>query len=131
MRSATGLYSYEQKYLAWGEGGGIQRELPAQMSEDVAARIQHMARVVTEAVDLRSVARIDFLERDGEVWVNEVNAIPGSLASYLWIDPPISRRQLLDGIFAEVENARPRAFSTHGADGTALRNAGTIASKLG
>lgn len=131
VRAVSGLYSYEQKYLAWGEGGGIARKLPAPMTNHVASEVDRMTRIVTDAIGLRSVARIDFLEADGEVWVNEVNAIPGSLASYLWIDPPLTRRQLLDGIFEELEQRRPRVFSTHGADGTALRNAGSIASKLG
>lgn len=130
-RSPSGLYSYEQKYLAWGDGGDIARKLPAPMTGDVAAQIDDMTWTIARAVGLRSVARIDFLERGGAVWVNEVNAIPGSLASYLWIDPPISRLELLEGILSEVEASGPRAFSTHGADGSALRNAGSIASKLG
>ncbi len=131
VRAASGLYSYEQKYLAWGDGGGIARKLPAPMSDEVAGEIRRMAPIVAGAIDLRSAARIDFLELDGQVWVNEVNAIPGSLGSYLWIDPPLTRRQLLDDIFVEVEAGSPRVFSTYGADGTALRNAGSIASKLG
>ena len=74
---------------------------------------------------------MDFLVRDGEVWLNEINTIPGSLAAYLWIDPPVSRRQLLLDMIAEAEAGRVRQFSTTGADGTALRNAASIASKLG
>ncbi len=77
------------------------------------------------------MARLDFLERDGEVWVNEINTIPGSLSLYLWVDPPISRRQLVLDMLAEVEAMTPRRFSTAGADGTALRSAASIAQKLG
>ncbi len=38
---------------------------------------------------MRSVARIDFLEQGGEVWLNEINTIPGSLSVYLFVDPPL------------------------------------------
>lgn len=130
-RSGSGLYSYEQKYLAWGDSGIVKRELPASLDPTVEAEMRRMAAVVTEIAGLRSVARIDFLEKDGEVWVNEVNTIPGSLAAYLWIDPPVSRIELLRGIISEAESQPPRAFSVAGADGAALRNARNIASKLG
>ena len=80
---------------------------------------------------MRGIARIDFLEREGEILVNEVNTIPGSMAAYLWIDPPLSREQLFTDMLSEAVAAPIRVFSTAGSDGTALRNAGTIASKLG
>lgn len=131
LRSGAGLYGYEQKYLAWGDGGAIARELPADVSPEVDRRLREAAGLVADLVGVRSIARIDFLERDGELWVNEINTIPGSLSSYLWIDPPLTRAQLLADVMAEVESLPPRAFSIAGADGTALRNAGTIASKLG
>ena len=80
---------------------------------------------------IRSMARIDFLVRDGELWINEVNTIPGSLSLYLWVDPPISRRQLVLDLVAELEAFAPRKFSVAGADGTALRGAAAISKKLG
>ncbi len=126
-----GLYSYQQKYLAWGETGQIARRLPAPLQPDMEAKLRSMAAQVVGIAGLRSVARIDFLEKDGHLYVNEVNTIPGSLAAYLWIDPPLTRRQLLDGIIQEALTAPPRRFSSVGADGVALRNAGTVASKLG
>jgi D-alanine-D-alanine ligase len=131
LRAAAGLYSYEQKYLAWGDGGRVQRKLPAPMTPDLEERLRTAAVQVAAIVGVRSVARIDFLERDGELWVNEINTIPGSLGAYLWIDPPLTRAALLEDILVEAEHSRPRRFSTAGADGTALRNAGSIASKLG
>ena len=131
MRASGGLYSYEQKYLAWGEGGAVGRELPACMPSSQEADLRRMARLVSDLVGVRSVARIDFLEREGELWVNEVNTIPGSLAAYLWIDPPMTRAALLEDFIAEAIRSPARHFPVTGADGSALRNAGSIASKLG
>ncbi len=129
-RSGSGIYSYSQKYLAWGGDVGSGRELPARISDELRSEIVELARRVTVAAGLRGVCRIDFLERDGELWVNEVNTIPGSMAAYLWIDRPLSRRELFTGMLDEALSGPVRSFSVSGADGTALRNAGTIQSKL-
>ena len=131
MRAAEGIYSYDQKYLAWGGEVSGGRELPASMTESVARSVADLSRRVADVAGLRGIARIDFLEKDGEVVVNEVNTIPGSMAAYLWIDPPLSREELFTDLVAEAEGPPARVFSVAGSDGTALRSAGTIASKLG
>ncbi|MGH3649577.1 MAG: D-alanine--D-alanine ligase family protein [Acidimicrobiia bacterium] len=130
-RSGEGIYSYDQKYLAWGGEVSSGRELPASLDEATQKGIHDLSRRITQVAGLRGVARIDFLETDGDLLVNEVNTIPGSMAVYLWIDPPIERRQLFADMLAEASAGQTRVFSTAGSDGTALRSAGTIASKLG
>jgi D-alanine-D-alanine ligase len=131
IRPEGGIYSYDQKYLAWGGEVSGGRQLPAQLEPEMEARIREYARRVASAAGLRGVARIDFLCQGGEVFVNEVNTIPGSMAAYLWIDPPLGRRQLFEDMLAEALATPARVFSTAGSDGTALRSAGAIASKLG
>lgn len=130
-RSADGIYSYDQKYLAWGGEVSGGRELPATVSEPIQKGLHDLAVRIAKVAGLRGIARIDFLERDGDLLVNEVNTIPGSMAVYLWIDPPISRKRLFEDMVEEAEASSTRVFSTAGSDGTALRNAGAIESKLG
>lgn len=130
-RAAEGIYSYDQKYLAWGGEVSAGRELPATLDPGVEEQVERLSARVTDAAGLRGIARIDYLEREGEVVVNEVNTIPGSMAAYLWIDPPISREQLFRDMVDEARSGPVRRFSVAGSDGTALRSAGTIASKLG
>jgi D-alanine-D-alanine ligase len=129
--SPRGILSYSEKYLRSGDGlEGLPRELPARLPDGVANEIRSSAARVAEVVGVRSVARLDFLVRGTEAWVNEINTIPGSLASYLWIDPKISfEHQLLDMI-AETQTEPPRTFTTAGSDGTLLRSAESIAAKL-
>ncbi|MDH3250167.1 MAG: hypothetical protein OEQ47_14460 [Acidimicrobiia bacterium] len=129
--AGNGLYSYKEKYLAWGDGGAAANTVPADVEPTLEAQIHEIAPKVAALVGVRSVARIDFLDAEGTLYVNEINTIPGSLSAKLFVDPPVSRKELLDGMIAEAHASPPRAFSTHGADGTALRNASTIASKLG
>lgn len=130
-RSSDGIYSYDQKYLAWGGEVSAGRELPAQLDDAIEKGIRDLSRRVTDVAGLRGITRIDFLEKDGELFVNEVNTIPGSMSAYLWIDPPIDRSTLFRDMLAEAAAGTTRVFSTAGSDGTALRSAGTIASKLG
>ena len=130
-RADDGIYSYDQKYLAWGGEVSGGRELPATLDDSTLQKITGLSQRVTEVAGLRGVVRIDFLDRDGELFVNEVNTIPGSMAAYLWIDPPIDRKTLFEDMVAEARSGRTRVFSVAGSDGTALRSAGAIASKLG
>lgn len=130
-RSGDGIYSYDQKYLAWGGEVSGGRELPASIDDTIEEKIHDLSLRIADVASLRGIARIDYLEKDGDVLVNEVNTIPGSMAVYLWIDPPISRTNLFEDMVAEAEQTATRVFSTAGSDGTALRNAGAIASKLG
>lgn len=130
-KTGAGLYSYEQKYLAWGESGTAAHTVPADVSPETAAKVEDWALRVAQMVGVRSVARVDFLETPEGLFVNEINTIPGSLSIKLFVDPPLSRHELLKGMVEETLASRPRAFSTAGADGTALRNASTIANKLG
>ena len=132
VRPDDAIYDYSQKYLV-GEGGmdSAKRQLPAEIPDEVAAAIRDMAVKIAALVGVRTISRIDFLRHEEDLYVNEINTIPGSLAGYLWIDPPVSRIQLLTDALEEVERAPLKQYSTVGSDGTALANAGSIASKLG
>ncbi len=126
-----GIYGYQDKYLTGGGLEGSARELPADLPDAVEKAIREAAVHVAELAGVRGVARLDFLWAGDDVYVNEINTIPGSLAAYLWVDPPLTRLQLLRDLLAEAEQSPPRRFTTSGADGTALRSAATIAQKLG
>ncbi len=79
---------------------------------------------------VRGVARLDFLLDGSDLYVNELNTIPGSFAKYLWIEPTVPFEQLLQDMIAEAK-ARPTYRPvTEGADGSILRDAGSIAAKL-
>jgi D-alanine-D-alanine ligase len=125
------ILSYAEKYLRSGDGlEGLPRELPATLPDGVADDIRDAAAKVAGIVRARSVARLDFLVEGKDVFVNEINTIPGSLASYLWIEPKISFEQQLADMIAEAQKEPARTFTTAGSDGTLLRSAESIASKL-
>ena len=57
-----------------------------------------MAKATFKALNLSGIARIDFLinKKTNEVYVNEPNTIPGSLAFYLWSYTGKEYKDLLD-----------------------------------
>jgi D-alanine-D-alanine ligase len=126
------ILGYNDKYVG-GEGmASAPRELPAQIPEELVNRIRDVAQAVSDLASLRGVARIDFLsDAAGELWLNEVNTIPGSLARYLWVDPAVSFSELLSDLVDEAESGPAVRHGAAGADGTVLRMAGSIAGKLG
>jgi len=91
--------SYRDKYMG-GSGNkgskvaatptkGMQassKRFPADLPEDTTKRIQFLAGETFRVLSCHGVARVDAMidGRDGDIYVNEINTIPGSLAFYLW-----------------------------------------------
>lgn len=98
--------TYEEKYLRGGEGmKSAERIIPAPISAELAKRIQALAVQAFRAIDGRGTARIDFLVRSeqNEVYLNELNTMPGSLAFYLWQEMGMSAQEVVERL---VELAR-------------------------
>ncbi len=129
-RSGGDIYAYAEKYVG-GEGMvSAPRELPAVLPGEVEAKLRAHALEAAQLGGVRGVARIDFLLDGDELYLNEINTIPGSLARHLWVEPALAFKTLLDDMVSEAV-ARPTArYSSAGADGLVLRGAGAIASKL-
>jgi D-alanine-D-alanine ligase len=128
--SGAEILDYRDKYVG-GEGMvSAPRELPAVLALGQRDLVEHYARVIANVASVRGVARVDFLANDSELYVNEINTIPGSLAKCLFIEPPLDFAQLLRDLIAEAIERPTHRFSAAGADGVVLRSAGSIASKL-
>ncbi len=133
LRSSVGgeILAYADKYVGPEGMTTAPRELPARITPELERQIRTVAPEVANLVGVRGIARIDFLSDGEALYVNEVNTIPGSLARYLWIDPPLTFAKLLLDLLGEAI-ARPSvSFSVAGADGSVLRGAGSIGGKLG
>lgn len=90
---------YEDKYSTGGKTKGMKgltRKIPAEIPEELARRIQGMAISAFSGLDCRGVARIDFLVSQNEIYINEINTIPGSLSFYLWQPLGITFTELLN-----------------------------------
>jgi D-alanine-D-alanine ligase len=91
--------TYEDKYMRGSEGmKSAERVIPAPIEPTLAAQIQDTAVRAFRAIAGAGTARIDFLVRPsaGEVFLNEINTMPGSLGFYLWQETGISMAQLVE-----------------------------------
>ncbi len=98
--------TYEEKYLRGGEGmKSAERIIPAPLSDELTAKIKDIAVRGFKAIGGRGTARIDFLVKpeQGEVYLNEINTMPGSVAFYLWQHEGMSFSDMVDEL---VELAR-------------------------
>jgi len=101
--NADEILSYQDKYLNGEKNStkgmsSTKRKLPADISKELKEQIQELAKKAFSALKLSGVVRIDFLmdNETKEVWFNEVNTIPGSLAFYLWEASGLKFPDLLD-----------------------------------
>jgi len=115
---ATGVLTYSMKYLAGSgngktKGGGTgmatmaRRIDPEEVAQDLKQRARDVAKQVYSALGCQGVVRVDFLV-DGvtqELWFNEINTLPGSLANYLFSKstPPLNYTDLLTAMLMEAE----------------------------
>ncbi|HVB14769.1 MAG TPA: D-alanine--D-alanine ligase family protein [Candidatus Dormibacteraeota bacterium] len=122
---SQGVLSYTDKYANPGKSGGgsgaakqaesvkagygdPRRELPAAIPEATRAEVQRLAVAAFDALGCSGgTARVDFLlSETGDLYLNEVNTIPGSLAFYLWAASGISFPVLLEELVQEAMATR-------------------------
>ncbi len=127
-RFVSNLLTYEDKYLhGQSERGmeGAKRIIPAPISPEMTERIQQMAVDAFRSVDGAGIARVDFLlDKDtGEVYVNELNTLPGSIAFYLWKHSGISPQQLVDELInLAVQKHREKNRTRYYSDPLLMQN---------
>lgn len=98
------ILSYEDKYVSNAKGSGskgmasVSRKIPAELSSEKRKEVQELAVKSFQKLGCNGVARIDFMidEENGNLYFNEINTIPGSLAFYLWEPVGIKYPELLD-----------------------------------
>ncbi|NVJ99532.1 MAG: D-alanine--D-alanine ligase [Alphaproteobacteria bacterium] len=94
------LLDFKNKYLAGGTPGGpkldtgpsegmasLNREInPSELTEAQEAFIRSSSAKIFDLLALAGSVRIDFLcnGETGDLWLNEVNTVPGSFAYFLW-----------------------------------------------
>lgn len=102
---STDILSYEDKYCSGGKGKGgaskgmasVSRQIPANVPAELREKIRAYAVDAFMALGCNGVSRIDFMidEENGELYFNEINTIPGSLAFYLWEPIGVPYKELL------------------------------------
>ncbi|MGH7841636.1 MAG: D-alanine--D-alanine ligase family protein [Candidatus Binataceae bacterium] len=110
---AHAFYSYPSKYV---DPAGAATKIPAEIPAHVATRIRELSVAAFKTLGLRGMARVDFLARPdlGEIFVNEVNTIPGftaiSMYPKMWEASGLPLPRLVDRLIElALEDYRERA----------------------
>lgn len=98
-KSTGKVLSFSDKYEGQGKTKGMagsKRLIPANQSAKLIKEIEENAMNYFRAVGGKGIARVDFMvSKKGEVYFNEINTMPGSLAFYLWKESGVSFPQLV------------------------------------
>ncbi len=74
---------FEKKYLDFSRDGKVE---DASIDTELKSKIQEAFKTVYGTLFEGAIIRCDFFVVDGEVLLNEINPIPGSMANYLFED---------------------------------------------
>lgn len=61
-----------------------KREFPAKIDKEISEKIKKLTAKIYRALEFKGVIRIDYFVKENNVYVNEINTVPGSLAYYLF-----------------------------------------------
>ena len=130
--------TYEDKYIGSSKVKGklgakfktskgmvsASRIVPAVLKDGLKEQIEDVALRAFKALGSAGVVRIDFLidEKTNQIYINEINNIPGSLSYYLW--EPIGKEytELLDEMInIGIRDYKRRINKTHSFDTNILK----------
>ena len=74
---------FEKKYMDFSRDSQVHQ---ADIDPNLQAKISESFQKIYDPLFLGSIIRCDFFVIDGEIFLNEINPIPGSMANYLFDD---------------------------------------------
>ena len=108
--SSSEVLTFSDKYILGN------REFPAKIDKKISTKIKEITKKVYKGLSARGIIRIDFILDGKEIYLNEINTVPGSLAYYLLTSSPEEFKDLLSKLveftlseYAE-KNSRVKTF---------------------
>ena len=104
--SGGDLLTFMDKYLQGSNStkgmASLKRVLPAPIEPELRERIQKLSVEIFRNMDCKGVVRIDYMfaPDENELYITEINTIPGSMAFYLWEACAVPYANLIDKMVA-------------------------------
>lgn len=113
------ILSYQDKYMGGSKGAkgmqASQKRIPAELPDNETRRIQYLAGETFRVLGCHGVSRVDVIvdRASRDIYVNEINTIPGSLSFYLWEATGLTFTKLMDRLVAlAIKRKREKALKT-------------------
>ena len=96
------ILSYDDKYMGGTKDSmgmhASKKRIPAELPKDETERIQFLAGETFRVLGCHGVSRVDVMidGKSRDIYVNEINTIPGSLSFYLWEATGLPFAKLMD-----------------------------------
>ena len=141
--SSDKILTFAEKYIgdgsakgAKGAKGGVKgssgskgmatlkRKIPADITDEQRTLIREYAVKAFKVLGCGGVSRIDFMmdTKTGNIWLNEINTIPGSLSFYLWEPLGVKYTELLDRMISlALKRERENSSITYTFDSNVLQ----------
>jgi D-alanine-D-alanine ligase len=127
------ILSYQDKYMGGSKGSkgmqASQKRIPADLPAAETDRIRFLAGETFRVLSCHGVSRVDMIvDRDNRnIYVNEINTIPGSLSFYLWEATGLSFDRLMDRLVSlALKRKRDEATKTVSYDGNIFSMGGGV-----
>lgn len=127
------ILSYQDKYMGGSKGSkgmqASQKRIPADLTAAETDRIRFLAGETFRVLSCHGVSRVDMIvDRDNRnIYVNEINTIPGSLSFYLWEATGLSFDRLMDRLVSlALKRKRDEATKTVSYDGNIFSMGGGV-----
>ena len=109
LSNKKGKLNEQRKVSVGNKNSGmasLSRKIPAEIDKSIENEIKEIAVKVFKLLGCSGVSRIDFImdTKTKDVFVNEINTIPGSLSFYLWEQSGIKYRELIDRLIEIAKN---------------------------
>ena len=80
------LLSFEDKYGGSDKAVGNNRTKVLDLDEKIKNEVKKYSKEIYKRLDFSSIVRFDYLLQGEKVYLNEINAVPGSMAYYLFCE---------------------------------------------
>lgn len=111
--------SYEDKYMGGSKGAkgmqASQKRIPAELPENETEKIKFLAGETFRVLSCHGVSRVDVIvdSKTRDIYVNEINTIPGSLSFYLWEATGITFEKLMERLVSlAIKRKREQSHKT-------------------
>ncbi len=98
------FYSFDEKYIETRPTSTFK------IDKNISNVIQDLTLKTCKLLECEGVVRVDFLMDDGQIYINEINTIPGSLAFYFFGDMKGLVCELIEEAKKRFENREKKVY---------------------